>query len=64
MEIRGKARVRVIDDPGYAVEILTQNLIRHLGSIDSPEAKDQIEIAKNYYSAVEIAPLFMATWKA
>jgi hypothetical protein len=32
--------------------------------LDSPEAKDRIEIAKTYHSAVEIAPLFMATWKA
>jgi hypothetical protein len=32
--------------------------------LDSPEAKDRIEIAKIYYSAVEIATLFMATWKA
>ena len=54
----------VIDHPGYAVEILTQNLMRYLGSIDRPEAKDRIEIAKNPYSAIEIASLFMATWKA
>jgi hypothetical protein len=36
----------------------------YLGSIDRPEAKDRFEIAKNHYSAVEIALLFMATWKA
>gem|GEM_PF-5055909 len=38
--------------------------MRYLGSIDRPEAKDRIEIAKNHYSAAEIASLFMATWKA
>ena len=61
--VRGRAR-KVIDDSEYAVKILTQNLMRYVGSIDSPEAKDRIEIAKNHYSAIEITPLFMATWKA
>lgn len=62
--VRGKARARVIDDSEYAVNILTHNLMRYLGSIDSPEAKDRIEIAKNNYSVVEITPRFMASWKA
>jgi nitroimidazol reductase NimA-like FMN-containing flavoprotein (pyridoxamine 5'-phosphate oxidase superfamily) len=62
--VRGKARAKVIDDSEYAVKILTHNLMRYLGSIDTPEAKDRIEIAKNHYSAIEITPLFMATWKA
>ena len=61
--VRGRAR-KVIDYSEYAVKILTQNLMRYGGSIDSPEAKDRIEIAKNHYSAIEITPLFMATWKA
>jgi nitroimidazol reductase NimA-like FMN-containing flavoprotein (pyridoxamine 5'-phosphate oxidase superfamily) len=62
--VRGRARAKVIDDSEYAVKILTQNLMRYVGSIDSPEARDRIEIAKNQYSAIEITPLFMATWKA
>lgn len=62
--VRGRARAKVIDDSEYAVKILTQNLMRYGGSIDSQEAKDRIEIAKNHYSAIEITPLFMATWKA
>lgn len=62
--VRGKARAKVIDDSEYAVKILSQNLMRYVGSIDTPEAKDRIENAKNHYSAVEITPLFMATWKA
>jgi nitroimidazol reductase NimA-like FMN-containing flavoprotein (pyridoxamine 5'-phosphate oxidase superfamily) len=62
--VRGRARAKVIDDSEYAVKILTQNLMRYVESIDSPEAKDRIEIAKNHYSAIEITPLFMATWKA
>lgn len=61
--VRGRATAKVIDDSEYAVKILTQNLMRYMGSIDTPEAKDRIEIAKNHYSAIEITPLFMATWK-
>ena len=61
--VRGKGKAKVIDDSEYAVKILTQNLMRYLGSIDSPEAKDRIEIAKTHYSVIEITPLFMATWK-
>jgi nitroimidazol reductase NimA-like FMN-containing flavoprotein (pyridoxamine 5'-phosphate oxidase superfamily) len=62
--VRGRARAKVINDSEYVVKILTQILMRYYGSIDTPEAKDRIEIAKNGYSAIEITPLFMATWKA
>jgi nitroimidazol reductase NimA-like FMN-containing flavoprotein (pyridoxamine 5'-phosphate oxidase superfamily) len=61
--VRGRARAKVIDDPEYAKKITTRNLLRYLGSADSPEAKARIELTKNY-SAIEITPLFMATWKA
>jgi nitroimidazol reductase NimA-like FMN-containing flavoprotein (pyridoxamine 5'-phosphate oxidase superfamily) len=62
--VRGRARAKIIDDSEYAVKILTQILMRYYGSVDTPEAKDRIEIAKNHYSAIEITPLFMGTWKA
>ncbi|HET6727074.1 MAG TPA: pyridoxamine 5'-phosphate oxidase family protein [Nitrososphaeraceae archaeon] len=61
--IRGKARANVIDDPEYAKRITSRNLIRYMGSADSPEAKDRIEFAKNY-SVIEITPYFIASWKA
>jgi nitroimidazol reductase NimA-like FMN-containing flavoprotein (pyridoxamine 5'-phosphate oxidase superfamily) len=61
--VRGKARAKVIDDPEYAKKITTRNLIRYMGSAESPEAKDRIELAKNY-SVIEITPYFMASWKA
>jgi hypothetical protein len=35
-----------------------------MGSADSPEAKARLEVAKENYSAIEITPHFMATWKA
>jgi nitroimidazol reductase NimA-like FMN-containing flavoprotein (pyridoxamine 5'-phosphate oxidase superfamily) len=62
--VRGRARAKVIDDSEYAIRILTQILMRYYGSVDTPEAKDRIEIAKNHYSAIGITPLFMGTWKA
>lgn len=62
--VRGKGKAKVIDDPEYATKILSHNLIRYMGSLDSQEAKDRIELAKNNYSAIEITPLFMATWRA
>lgn len=55
---------KVIDDPEYATRITSRNLIRYFGSLDSPEAKERVEGAKDNYSAIEIAPLFMATWRA
>jgi len=61
--VRGRARAKVVDDPEYAKKITSHNLIRYLGSADSPEAKDRIESAKNY-SVIEITPHFMASWKA
>ena len=62
--VRGKGMARVIDDSEYAIKILSRNLVRYMGSLDSPEAMDRIELAKKNYSAIEITPLFMATWKA
>ena len=53
MGVRGKARANIIDDPEYAKKITSRNLIRYMGSADSPEAKDRIELAKKY-SAIEI----------
>jgi nitroimidazol reductase NimA-like FMN-containing flavoprotein (pyridoxamine 5'-phosphate oxidase superfamily) len=61
--VRGRAKAKVIDDPSYAKEITAHNLTRYLGSVDSPEAKERLEISKNY-SAIEIAPDYMASWKA
>jgi hypothetical protein len=40
----------------------SHNLVRYMGSLDSAEAKGRIETAKNNYSAIEITPLFIATW--
>jgi nitroimidazol reductase NimA-like FMN-containing flavoprotein (pyridoxamine 5'-phosphate oxidase superfamily) len=60
--VRGKARAKVIDDPSYTKEVTARNLTRYLGSLDSPEAKERLEFSKNY-SAIEITPVYMASWK-
>ncbi len=60
--VRGKGKARVIDDPEYAKKVISRHIMRYLGSPDSQEAKMLIENAKNY-SVIEIAPLYMATWK-
>lgn len=61
--VRGRAKAKVIDNPSYTKEITGRNLTRYLGSIDNPEAKERLEISKNY-SAIEITPDYMASWKA
>ena len=61
--VRGRASAKVIDDSDYATKITAQNLERYMGSVDSPEAKDRLAIAKDLYSAIEITPQFIATWK-
>lgn len=61
--VRGRAKAKVIDDPSYAKEITARNLTRYLGSLDIPEAKERLEISK-YYSAIEVTPDYMASWKA
>lgn len=62
--VRGKAKAKVIDDSQYAARITSRNLERYMGSADSPEAKERLETAKKQYSAIEISPMFIATWKA
>jgi nitroimidazol reductase NimA-like FMN-containing flavoprotein (pyridoxamine 5'-phosphate oxidase superfamily) len=61
--VRGRATAKVIDDSDYATKITAQNLERYMGSVDSPEAKDRLAITKDLYSAIEIIPQFIATWK-
>jgi nitroimidazol reductase NimA-like FMN-containing flavoprotein (pyridoxamine 5'-phosphate oxidase superfamily) len=61
--VRGRASAKVIDDSDYATKITARNLERYMGSVDSPEAKDRLAIAKDLYSAIEITPQFIATWK-
>jgi nitroimidazol reductase NimA-like FMN-containing flavoprotein (pyridoxamine 5'-phosphate oxidase superfamily) len=61
--VRGRASAQVIDDPEYATKITAQNLERYMGSADSPEAKERLALAKDNYSAIEIIPHFIATWK-
>ena len=62
--VRGRASAKVIDDSDYATKIMSENLERYMGSVDNPEAKDRLAIAKEHYSAIEITPHFIATWKA
>lgn len=62
--VRGRASAKVIDDSDYATKIAAQNLKRYMGSLDSTEAKDRLALAEEYYSAIEITPHFIATWKA
>jgi nitroimidazol reductase NimA-like FMN-containing flavoprotein (pyridoxamine 5'-phosphate oxidase superfamily) len=61
--VRGRASAKVIDNSDYATKITAQNLERYMGSADSPEAKERLELAKEHYSAIEITPHFIATWK-
>ena len=62
--VRGRASAKVIDDSDHATKITSENLERYMGSVDNPEAKDRLAIAKEHYSAIEITPHFIATWKA
>jgi nitroimidazol reductase NimA-like FMN-containing flavoprotein (pyridoxamine 5'-phosphate oxidase superfamily) len=61
--VRGRASAKVIDDSDYATKITAQNLERYMGSADSSEAKERLELAKEHYSAIEITRHFIATWK-
>ena len=62
--VRGRASAKVIDNSDYATKITAQNLERYMGSADSSEAKERLAFAKEHYSAIEITPHFIATWKA
>jgi general stress protein 26 len=62
--VRGRASAKVIENSDYATKITAENLELYMGSVDSPEAKDRLAIAKDHYSAIEITPHFVATWKA
>ncbi|HEV8387434.1 MAG TPA: hypothetical protein VGQ03_07420 [Nitrososphaera sp.] len=60
--VRGKAKADVVDDPDYATEVNIRNIHRYLGSLEGNAAKKIKETARES-SALEITPLYLATWK-
>jgi nitroimidazol reductase NimA-like FMN-containing flavoprotein (pyridoxamine 5'-phosphate oxidase superfamily) len=60
--VRGKGTAKVVDDPDYATQVTTHNVLRYLGSLDDAVAQKLIEMGKNS-SVIEITPRYMATWK-
>ncbi len=60
--VRGKGIAKVVDDPEYATNVTSRNILRYLGSLESTVAQKLMEIGKTS-SVIEITPLYMATWK-
>ncbi len=60
--LRGKGIARVVDDPLYATRVTRRNIKRYLGKLQSKTARAILALGPDS-CVIEIAPLYIATWK-
>lgn len=61
--VKGKAKVRIIEDAANNVPLVEKICIKYLGSLDDPYSKELVDMAKNGTSLIlEVAPSFFSTW--
>lgn len=60
--VRGKGTANVIEDAEFASKVTVRNILRYLGTLDGQVAQSLIEMGKNS-CAIEVTPLYMATWE-
>ncbi len=60
--VRGRGTAKVIEDPEFASKVTVRNVQRYLGTLDGKVAQSLIEMGKSS-CAIEVTPLYMATWK-
>ncbi|MFQ5761919.1 MAG: pyridoxamine 5'-phosphate oxidase family protein [Candidatus Bathyarchaeia archaeon] len=61
--VRGRAKATVIDDSKVSGEILTKNVLKYMGTVDSPPAKAILSLIPQEV-AIELTPSYLATWDA
>ena len=61
--VRGRGVAKLIEDANLSTKILTQEIMKYIGNMEDPLAKQLLSLAPEEY-AIEIKPLYFATWDA
>lgn len=59
--VRGKGEAKLVDDPAYTEQIMRREVVRYMGSLENPVAKELLESVKEAL-VVEVRPKFLAAW--
>lgn len=59
--VRGRGVVKLIDDANLSTKTLTKSILKYIGTLDNPVAKQLLSIAPDEY-VIEITPLYLSTW--
>jgi len=59
--VRGRGVAKLIDDANLSAKILTKEIMKYIGNMEDPIAKQLLSIAHEEY-VIEIKPLYFATW--
>lgn len=60
--VRGRGEAKVVDDARYTQEVTRKQLLRYMGSLEGPVAKQMMESAKTDTVVIEVYPKFLGTW--
>lgn len=61
--VRGRGEAKIVDDAEYALEVIRKHLLRYLGSLKGPLAKQLLDAAKTDTVVIEVYPKFLGTWR-
>ena len=61
--VRGRGEAKIVDDSNYAQEVTQKQLLRYMGSLEGPVAKQLMESAKTDMVVIEVYPKFLGTWR-
>lgn len=61
--VRGRGEAKIVDDAKYTQEVMRKQLLRYMGSLEEPVAKQMMESAKTGMVVIEVHPKFLGTWR-
>ncbi len=61
--VRGRGEAKIVDDAKYTQEVMRKQLLRYMGSLEEPVAKQMMESAKTGVVVIEVHPKFLGTWR-
>jgi general stress protein 26 len=59
--VRGRGVAKLIEDATLSRKILTMEIMKYIGNLEDPLAKELLSLAPEEY-VIEIKPLYFATW--
>ena len=61
--VKGKAKANISEDPKFNVSVVRKMVLKYLGDIENPTAKQMLDAAGSSDSAlIELTPLYYSAW--